>query len=82
VCGIALMPRGTIDARLRRTLMMTVLAGVAMAAAAWVMRSLSPFVAAPLALVAYGGALWVTGEIGPSHVATLQNLVKRRLGRK
>jgi hypothetical protein len=80
-CGLWLMPRGTLDARLRRTLLMTLLAGVAMAAAARVLRPLSSFVAAPIALVAYGGALWLTGEIGPSHVAAVTGFVKRRLRR-
>jgi O-antigen/teichoic acid export membrane protein len=82
VCGLALMPSGTIDARLRRTFLMTVLAGLAMAAAARVLRPLSPFLAAPVALTAYAGALWVTGEVGPSHVAALRDFAKRKLGRK
>jgi O-antigen/teichoic acid export membrane protein len=81
ICGVALMPRGTIDARLWRTFAFTIASGAAMVVAARLLHSINPFVAAPIATLAYGGALWVTGEIGPTHVAAIKNFAARKLRR-
>jgi hypothetical protein len=53
-----------------------------MALVARLLRSVTPFVAAPVALLAYGAALWLTGEIGPAHVAKIRGVVQRRLARR
>jgi O-antigen/teichoic acid export membrane protein len=81
-CGLLLMPRGIIDKRLRRTWLMTLIAGGAMVGIASVLRSLSPFVAAPVTISAYGVVLWFTGEIDPSHVAAVKGVLQRKLLRK
>lgn len=80
-CGLSYMPSGVFDARLRRTLLFTSLSGLVMAAVAWLLRSITPFVAAPVAVVSYGAALWLTGEIDRSHVAKVTGVITRRLSR-
>jgi O-antigen/teichoic acid export membrane protein len=80
-CGLVLMPRGVFDARLRRTLYFAMLSGVAMIVVARLLRSVTPFVAAPVAVLAYAGALWVTGEIDRSHIAKVKNTLSRKLSR-
>ena len=81
ICGLALMPRGIFDARLRRSLFFAILAGSAMAAVAWLTRSVTPFVAAPAAVIAYVAALGILGEIDRSHVAKVRDVIARKLSR-
>ncbi|MEI9941319.1 MAG: oligosaccharide flippase family protein [Pseudomonadota bacterium] len=78
-CGLWFMPSGVFDSRLRRTLLFTALSGAAMAAVAWLLRSITPFVAAPVGVLAYGAALWATGQIDRSHVAKIVGVIRRRL---
>jgi O-antigen/teichoic acid export membrane protein len=80
-CGLWFMPPGVFDVRLRRTLLLAAVSGLAMASVAWLLRSITPFVAGPIALVAYGAALWMTGEIDRSHVAAAIGVVTRKLSR-
>ena len=81
VCGVVLAPSGIFNAKLRRTLFFAVLAGGAMALVAWLLRALNPFLAAPVALLAYGAALWATGEIDRSQFERIRNVVMRKLSR-
>jgi O-antigen/teichoic acid export membrane protein len=80
-CGLALMPRGVFDRRLRRSLALAILAGGALALVAHLLRAVTPFVAAPLALSAYALALWFTGEIDRSHVEKVASFFTRKLSR-
>jgi len=81
VCGLWLIPGGVFDAKLRRTLLIALLSGAAMALTARLLRSVTPFVAAPLASLAYAGGLWAAGEIDRSHVARVTDVVRRKLSR-
>jgi hypothetical protein len=81
VCGVVLMPRGMFDARLRRTLFFALLSGLAMAAVARALHWLSPFLAAPVSLLAYAGGLWLSGEVDRSQVAKLTGAVRRKFAR-
>ena len=81
VCGVALMPKGMFDARLRRTFLFALLSGVGMVIVARLLHSLTPFVAAPLAVIAYGAGLWVTGEIDRSHLAKFTEFFARKFSR-
>ncbi len=82
VClGIWLMPRGVFDAQLRRTLFFALLAGLAMALVARLTHSFSPFVAAPVAVLAYGAVLFMTGEINRTQLAAIKGTVTRKLSR-
>jgi O-antigen/teichoic acid export membrane protein len=80
-CGLALMPRGVFNARLRRTLFFAVLSGIAMVAVAWLTRSITPFVAGPIALLTYGLSLWLTGEIDRSYLLKAREVLTRKFSR-
>ncbi|HEY0469443.1 MAG TPA: polysaccharide biosynthesis C-terminal domain-containing protein, partial [Polyangiaceae bacterium] len=80
-CGLYFMPAGVFDTRLRRTLFFTACSGLAMGVVAWLLSSITPFVTAPVAVLAYAGVLWATGEIDRSHVARVTGVVTRKLSR-
>jgi hypothetical protein len=50
-----------------------------MAATARALSHLNAFVVAPISLLAYVGALWLTGAIEKDHVDALQRLIRRKL---
>jgi O-antigen/teichoic acid export membrane protein len=79
--GVMLMPGGIFDRRFWRSLGLAAVSGLAMAAAARALRPVSPFVAAPLAVIVYGGALWLTGGIEKSQVEAVRDLLNRKLSR-
>ncbi|HKO50950.1 MAG TPA: oligosaccharide flippase family protein [Polyangiaceae bacterium] len=81
VCGIVLAPAGIFDAKLRRTLLCAVVAGIAMSLVAWLLRAINPFLGAPVALLAYVAALFATGELDRSTIAKVQGMVRRKLSR-
>jgi O-antigen/teichoic acid export membrane protein len=80
-CGIALAPRGIFDRRFARSVGLAVLSGLAMVLVASALKSITPFVAAPLAVLAYGAALLATGGIEKAHVAAIRGFVGRKLSR-
>jgi O-antigen/teichoic acid export membrane protein len=80
-CGIALAPRGIFDRRFARSVLLALLSGAVMALVARGLRSISPFVAAPLAVLAYACALLVTGGIDKAHIASARAAIARKLSR-
>jgi len=81
VSGGALLPSGILDRRLARTVGLTIVAGLAMVAAARLLSGVSSFVAAPIAVVAYGVCLWGTGGVDPALVDLIRSSVTRRFAR-
>ena len=81
VCGVWFAPRGLFDRRLVRTLGSAALAGAAMAAVAFLLRSLSSFVAAPIALAAFVVALIVTGGVEKSQFEAIREFFESKLRR-
>jgi Na+-driven multidrug efflux pump len=79
--GLFLIPKGIIDKRLGRSILLALVSGMAMAGVAYATRSITPFVAAPLAVMAYGIALFVTGAIEKDQIAAIQGAISRRLAR-
>ena len=80
--GIALVPRGVLDRSVLRTIALTLLSGAAMAAVAFALKGrITPFVAAPLALLTYAGAALVSGAITKSQRDAVLGILRRRLGR-
>ena len=77
--GIWLAPRGIFDKRLRHTIFFALVAGAAMAVVARVARPLTPYVAAPLSVIAYAIVLRVTGAVDQAQVDQLRGFVMRRL---
>ena len=75
--GIWLLPRGVLDRSLWRTLFVALGAGVAMTAVAMAFARLTPYAAAPLALLAYAVGIWAAGEVDRRQLAVLRVLWKR-----
>jgi O-antigen/teichoic acid export membrane protein len=80
--ALYMIPHGVINRALAKVLGKGVLAGVAMAAAALSLRSVNPWLAAPIALVAYVGALYLVGGVDMAQVNRITDGIKSRLGRK
>jgi Na+-driven multidrug efflux pump len=66
--GIALAPRSLFNRGLARSLGLAFVAGVAMALVALLLRGWSPFLGAPLALLAYAVTLWGIGGLQKSYL--------------
>jgi hypothetical protein len=53
-----------------------------MAATAYLLSNrLTPFLAAPISVVAYAAALWATGGIQPDQVAMIKGFFRRKFAR-
>jgi O-antigen/teichoic acid export membrane protein len=63
IAAIWLAPSGLLERSLAKTVLQTLAAGVGMAAVAWLLRGLSPYLAAPISVLAYGGCLWLLGGL-------------------
>lgn len=70
-CALWLLPRGLLEASLRRPLLAVLAGAAAMALVAFALAPLNPWIVAPLALAAYGAVLWAMGEIDPRQLARL-----------
>jgi O-antigen/teichoic acid export membrane protein len=82
IAGMAILPRGVLDRSLLRTVGLAILSGAAMVAVAFALKDrISPFLAAPVAGLAYIGAALATGAITKSQRDGVLNVVRRRLGR-
>jgi O-antigen/teichoic acid export membrane protein len=80
-CGVALIPRGVFDRKLVRVIMLSLVSGAAMMITARIARPLTPFLGAPLSLLAYAGALWLTGGVDDNQVMTIRRTLGRGLSR-
>lgn len=77
--GIALVPRAIFDQKFWRALLLSCLAGVAMAGVAiGSMTVLNPFLSAPLAVLTYGIVIWRTGAIDDHVIVTVRRSLVRR----
>jgi O-antigen/teichoic acid export membrane protein len=81
VSGVVMMPKGVLDRQLAKTLALTGLAGAAMVGAALALHSLPSWLAAPLAILAYGLVLVATGVVSREHIAALRAFLRRALTR-
>jgi O-antigen/teichoic acid export membrane protein len=80
-CGLWLAPRGVVDRQFWRSLIPALTSGVAMVVVARVLRSTTSFIAAPIAVTAYVGCLWMTGGLDRQLVASLMAPIARKLSR-
>ncbi len=80
--GLWLAPPGILTKPLFRGLGLAALAGLAMLAAAMVLSSLTPFIAAPVCVAVYVASLWALGGIDPEVVAMLRETAARRFARR
>ncbi|MEO8905005.1 MAG: oligosaccharide flippase family protein [Polyangiaceae bacterium] len=81
VCGLFLLPKGVIDKRLARSLLFALASGAVMALVARLLKGFSPFLGAPLAVLAYVIALWATGGVEKQQVAAVRAFVSRKFSR-
>lgn len=80
--AIWLMPRGVFGRSFVRQLVPLVVAGGSMAAAAYLLAWLTPFIAAPISVFAYVAALWLSGGLEPEYVARIREFFARKLARR
>ncbi|HEX4385974.1 MAG TPA: polysaccharide biosynthesis C-terminal domain-containing protein, partial [Myxococcales bacterium] len=76
--AVWLSPKGLLDRAFVRSLFAALAGGGAMCAAAWLLSTLNPFVAAPLSLTAYLVVLWAFGGLEPGQVRALGGALARR----
>jgi O-antigen/teichoic acid export membrane protein len=81
--GVALflVPKGVLDVTVAKVAGKATLAGAAMIGVAYLLRNLTPFVAAPVAVVTYFLALWRAGGIDPAQLESVKQKLRQRLGR-
>ena len=79
--GVWLAPKGMFTRSLLRPIALATLAGGVMGLTAWLLRWLTPWVAAPIGVVAYFAVLWTTGGITNEQIAPLKNFIGRKLRR-
>ena len=82
VVGIVLMPRGIFDRTILGATARALLAGGVMVGVARLLAALSPFLAAPIAVAAYAGALFAVGGIEKEQLAMLRSFVARKAARR
>jgi Na+-driven multidrug efflux pump len=82
IAGMVLMPKGVFDRALAKQLALALLSGATMTAAAYALRGVTSWVAAPLAGLAYVGALTLMGALSREQLGALQGIIQRRLRRK
>lgn len=79
--GIWMAPRGVFDRSFARSLLRVGAAGLAMAGVARLLLPLTPFAAAPAAVLAYFACLWAVGGLDEDQLAALKAIVARRAAR-
>jgi O-antigen/teichoic acid export membrane protein len=80
--ALYLIPHGVINRALAKVLGKGALAGIAMAAAALGLRSVNPWLAAPIAAVVYFGTLYLLGGVDMIQINRLTDGIKNKLARK
>lgn len=81
VGALWIAPRGLLTRSLAKKLAAVALAGLGMALAAWSCAKLGPWIAAPLAVLAYGICALATGALGARERSAVRALVLRRRSR-
>ncbi|HEX4447052.1 MAG TPA: oligosaccharide flippase family protein [Polyangiaceae bacterium] len=79
--GIWLSPAGIFDRRVVRGIGLAVVAGGAMVITARLLSGLTPFVAAPIAVIAYFACLILTGGVEKEQLAAVRELLAKKLAR-
>jgi Na+-driven multidrug efflux pump len=80
--ALYMIPRGVINRALAKALGKGALAGIAMAAAALGLRSVEPWLAAPIAAVVYFGALYLVGGVDMTQINRVTDGIKNKLARR
>jgi O-antigen/teichoic acid export membrane protein len=80
--AIVMAPRGVFDRSVVVSVGKALLAGVAMATCAWLLRAITPFVAAPASLVTYFAVLWLVGGVDRAQLQGVREAVQRKLDKR
>lgn len=81
-CGLALVPKGILDMRFLRSILLSLVGGASMAVVTYFVKPVLPsLVAAALASIAYFVVMWVTGGLEPQYVDAARAFVGRKLAR-
>ena len=75
--GICLLPSGIIDRSHWRSYGSTVSAGTVMVFVGLALSWMSPYLAAPLAIIAFFGCLWLTGGLDKGQIDVLRSLLRK-----
>jgi O-antigen/teichoic acid export membrane protein len=81
VSGLVMIGRGVVDLTLFVVCGKALVAGAAMIGLGLLLSGITPFVAAPIALLAYCGVLWLIGGVTRDEVEIARGAVMRRLRR-
>jgi O-antigen/teichoic acid export membrane protein len=79
--ALYMIPHGVINRALAKVMGKGALAGIAMAAVALGLRSVNPWLAAPIAAVVYFGALYLVGGVDMTQIDRLTEGIKNKLVR-
>jgi O-antigen/teichoic acid export membrane protein len=77
--GLLAAPRGIFDRPFFRSFVLALVAAGGMVVVARVMRTITPVVVAPIAVVAYVGVLWAIGGIDKTTLGSLQAMFRSKL---
>jgi O-antigen/teichoic acid export membrane protein len=79
--GVWLAPKGMFSRALLKPLALATLAGGVMGLTAWLLRWLTPWVAAPIGVTVYFAVLWFTGGITAEQITPLKSFIGQKLRR-
>jgi len=79
--ALYMIPHGVINRALAKVLGKGALAGIAMAAAALSLRSVNPWLAAPIAAVVYFGVLYQVGGVDMTQIKRITDGIKNKFAR-
>ncbi len=79
--GVAMLPSGIVDRALGRRLLLALCAGAGMWLVARLFAFVTPWLAAPLSVLAYAACLYAIGGIEPSQIAAIRSIFRRRFGK-
>lgn len=77
--GLVLLPKGVIDRKLISTIFLAVVSGAVMAVFAWATRRITPYLAAPISVLVYAVALWMTRAIDQEQIESGRAFIRRKL---
>ncbi|HVY25557.1 MAG TPA: oligosaccharide flippase family protein [Polyangiaceae bacterium] len=79
--ALFLVPKGVVDHTVAKVAGKAALSGAVMVGVAYLLHTITPFVAAPIALAAYFGVLWLVGGIDPKQIEAVKSKLGSRFKR-
>jgi O-antigen/teichoic acid export membrane protein len=82
VAGVKMAEPGIFDRSVLRSALLVGVAGAAMGGTAWLLHTITPFVAAPIAVAAYAGVLVAVGGIEKDQLNAVRSFLSRKFARR